>query len=119
MLDVVLIDARLVLRSRCGAISCCNRAGEAWSTRTSQIVGSSPLFFFCFRAHRSRALNLAPGNSFSSLQEWLRKAVTSPSLALTVFFASLSSALLSPMAPLLACLLVAPVVWEPHTAYPV
>ena len=62
--------------------------------RTSQTVASSPVFSWCRRAHRSKALYLAPGASSSSRQLCERKHVTSPSVAFSVLAAS-SSALVA------------------------
>ena len=45
---------------------------------TSQSVGSLPVASWRRLAQRDTSACLAPGASFSSLHEWLRKAVTSP-----------------------------------------
>eukprot|EP00964_Phaeocystis_antarctica_P088308 scaffold56194_cov73-Phaeocystis_antarctica.AAC.3 len=50
-----------------------------WAERhTSQSVGSVPVVSWRRLAQRDTTACLAPGASFSSLHEWLRKAVTSP-----------------------------------------
>eukprot|EP00964_Phaeocystis_antarctica_P026054 scaffold14653_cov66-Phaeocystis_antarctica.AAC.4 len=59
-----------------------------WASATSQSVGSLPVFSWRRFAQRDTTACLAPGASFSSLHEWLRKAVTSPIAAGTVLAAS-------------------------------
>eukprot|EP00964_Phaeocystis_antarctica_P059385 scaffold35248_cov76-Phaeocystis_antarctica.AAC.3 len=49
-----------------------------WASATSQSVGSLPVVSSRCFAQRDTTACLAPGASFSSLHEWLRKAVTSP-----------------------------------------
>eukprot|EP00964_Phaeocystis_antarctica_P061976 scaffold37075_cov78-Phaeocystis_antarctica.AAC.2 len=51
---------------------------ESGRGATSQSVGSIPVVSWRRLAQRDTTACLAPGASFSSFQEWLRKAVTSP-----------------------------------------
>eukprot|EP00964_Phaeocystis_antarctica_P120537 scaffold84269_cov64-Phaeocystis_antarctica.AAC.6 len=67
-----------------------------WASATSQKVGSLPVFSWIRFAQRDTAACLAPGASFSSLHEWLRKAVTSPIAAGTVLAASSVALVLAP-----------------------
>ena len=65
-----------VIRAKEGVYS------ESESKRlTSQSVGSLPVASMRRLAQRNTSACLAPGASFSSLHEWLRKAVTSPIIA--------------------------------------
>ena len=95
LVDVVLVDAGLVLRGAAEGMSEPHARGR-WRERerTSQTVASSPVFSWCCRAHRSKALYFAPGASSSSRQLCERKHETSPSFAGSVLAAS-SSALVA------------------------
>ena len=83
LLDIVLVDACLVLRCEARRVyfmSMHRREGACsdWASATSQSVGSLPVFSRRRFAQRDTTACLAPGAFFSSLQEWLRNAVTSP-----------------------------------------
>eukprot|EP00964_Phaeocystis_antarctica_P153870 scaffold122308_cov63-Phaeocystis_antarctica.AAC.1 len=65
--------------------------GSDWASATSQSVGSVPVNSCCRSAQCDTTAYLAPGTSCSSLQEWLRKAVTSPITAGSVRSWSVSS----------------------------
>eukprot|EP00964_Phaeocystis_antarctica_P015242 scaffold8422_cov82-Phaeocystis_antarctica.AAC.3 len=54
------------------------RVQRCGASATSQSVGSMPVVSWHRFAQRDTTACLAPGASFSSLHEWLRKAVTSP-----------------------------------------
>eukprot|EP00964_Phaeocystis_antarctica_P058065 scaffold34424_cov75-Phaeocystis_antarctica.AAC.2 len=83
LLDVALVDARLVLRRKARrayvpSMHAVGRAHESARGATSQSVGSLPVISSRRFAQRDTTACLAPGASFSSFQEWLRKAVTCP-----------------------------------------
>eukprot|EP00964_Phaeocystis_antarctica_P074568 scaffold45860_cov78-Phaeocystis_antarctica.AAC.6 len=83
LLDVALVDARLVLRHKVTraylpSIHAVWEGWSDWASVTSQSVGSLPVVSWRRVAQRATTACLAPGASFSSLHEWLRKAVTSP-----------------------------------------
>ena len=69
---------------------------RVWASVTSQSVGSLPVASLRRFAQRDTTACLAPGATFSSLQEWLRKAVTSPIAAGTVLAANSVAVVLAP-----------------------